>query len=950
MLWLRQSTASQEILLGRFVDSTDGNTEETALSIANTDIKLWKEGATTLADKNSGGATHISAGLYYAVLDATDTNTLGKLEVHVHVSGALAIKREYMVLSAMIYDSLVLGTDRFDANVTHINDVAASSVTTIAAVLGTTSAPTITSGRVNADVTHIATAAVSTSTAQLGVNVVNFGGSAGTFASGIPAVNATQISGDATAADNLENAFDDTAGANRWTGIIDQGTAQAATSTTLQLRSAAAFADSELVGCWAVITGGSAGVGQVRQITAYVSSTDTATVDAWTTTPTGTITYQIRPAAMVSADVRKLLGTAWLTPGTAGTPDVNVRLISGDSTAADNAEAFFDGTGYAGTNNVIPTVTTLTGHTAQTGDAYAIVNSGTHGNAAIKGFVDDIGVAGAGLTAIPWNAAWDAEVQSEVQDAIEVNHLDHLLAADYDPASKPGVATALLNELVESDAGVSRYTANALEQAPSGGGGGTDWTADEKTAIKTILGVPASGTTPDVPSAGALKVIDDLLDTELAALTTTVTKQVASRMTCTVASHFERPESGSTVYKIEVRYYDTAGALTAGSDVPTLTGVGATTGSLAANIGACVTLATGIHTFDYTVSSTHNIEPIYFTATAILPDLNPVMTRHVQVTNYASQASVDAVDDFLDTEIAAIKAKTDNLPTDPADASDIAASFTTVNTKLDTIDDFLDTEIGAIKTKTDFLPSATAGSAGGLLIAGSNAATTFVSLTSTGAFTISDGLIVTRSTANSPAISATGSGLGAGILVTGGNGALSAGIQATSNSSSIGWGILAIGTGNAGGAGILVSAPVSAGYGLKIDGGSTSGDAVRITATNGDGIQITGAGSGNYGMTMTGDVYGMNSTGGINGSVTLADASIKDATFDTSTIESGVPTASTPVRFLMWLARRFGVGGDTVPSRKTPTTITVEKADGTAWTTQTITTDGAGTDTLGRVA
>jgi hypothetical protein len=69
----------------------------------------------------------------------------------------------------------------------------------------------------------------------------------------------------------------------------------------------------------------------------------------------------------------------------------------------------------------------------------------------------------------------------------------------------------------------------------------------------------------------------------------------------------------------------------------------------------------------------------------------------------ASQASVDTVDDFLDTEIAAIKAKTDGLPADPADASDIAGSFTTVNTKLDTIDDFLDTEVAAIKAKTDQL-------------------------------------------------------------------------------------------------------------------------------------------------------------------------------------------------------------------------------------------------------
>jgi len=64
-----------------------------------------------------------------------------------------------------------------------------------------------------------------------------------------------------------------------------------------------------------------------------------------------------------------------------GYMDVNIKAISEDTTAADNSEAFFDGTGYAGTNNVIPTVTTLTGHTAQTGDSYA-----------------RIGAAGAGLT------------------------------------------------------------------------------------------------------------------------------------------------------------------------------------------------------------------------------------------------------------------------------------------------------------------------------------------------------------------------------------------------------------------------------------------------------------------------------------------------------------------------------------------------------------------------
>lgn len=74
----------------------------------------------------------------------------------------------------------------------------------------------------------------------------------------------------------------------------------------------------------------------------------------------------------------------------------NAIQISGDSTAADNAESFFDGTGYAGTNNVIPTVTTVTnrvtantdqvnGTTQTAGDIIAaIAGIGTAGGAAVN--------------------------------------------------------------------------------------------------------------------------------------------------------------------------------------------------------------------------------------------------------------------------------------------------------------------------------------------------------------------------------------------------------------------------------------------------------------------------------------------------------------------------------------------------------------------------------------
>lgn len=52
--------------------------------------------------------------------------------------------------------------------------------------------------------------------------------------------------------------------------------------------------------------------------------------------------------------------TIVIYPEEVGDIRVDVVQISGDTTAADNLESFMDGTGYAGTNNVIPIVTTVT--------------------------------------------------------------------------------------------------------------------------------------------------------------------------------------------------------------------------------------------------------------------------------------------------------------------------------------------------------------------------------------------------------------------------------------------------------------------------------------------------------------------------------------------------------------------------------------------------------------
>jgi hypothetical protein len=112
----------------------------------------------------------------------------------------------------------------------------------------------------------------------------------------------------------------------------------------------------------------------------------------------------------------------------------------------------------------------------------------------------------------------DAEPNSIPEDAFVSGALSaRALAAD----AATEIATAVagiqalsrLDSMIESDgAGQFRFDTIALEQAPAGGGGGgTDWTANERTAIRAILGVPTSGTTPTDPTSGILDEIRDSL-------------------------------------------------------------------------------------------------------------------------------------------------------------------------------------------------------------------------------------------------------------------------------------------------------------------------------------------------------------------------------------------------------------------------------------------------------
>lgn len=187
----------------------------------------------------------------------------------------------------------------------------------------------------------------------------------------------------------------------------------------------------------------------------------------------------------------------------------------------------------------------------------------------------------------------------------------------------------------------------------------------------------------------------------------------------------------------------------------------------------------------------------------------------------------------------------------------------------------------------EILPTSVPGASNGLLIVGSN----------TGTLTISDGVVVNRSTGNSSALTLSGNGTGGGIVANGGT----TGIGATFNSgSSSGTGLLSISTngigaafignganpshgiellggtnssglyaaGSGSGPGINALGGVGlsgTGAGLQLNGGGGSGAGMKIVTTAGDGVNIT-AGSG--GVQFRSDITG-NVSGSVN-SVTSA--------------------------------------------------------------------------------
>lgn len=382
----------------------------------------------------------------------------------------------------------------------------------------------------------------------------------------------------------------------------------------------------------------------------FASGRPEVNVSHWLGTAAATPTV----AGVPEVDVTHLLGTAWLAPGTAGTPDVNVKLISSDATAADNAEAFFDGTGYAGTGNVIPTVTTVVGVTTVNGLAAGVITA----------------------TSIAADAITAAKIADGAIDSATF-------------------AAGAITATVIADGAIDTATFASGTTIP------------RVTLADTVT--TYTGNTPQTGDSYARIGAAGASLTDLGGMSTTMKGQVQTEA-----------EDAIVMHRLDE-------LLNADSDID-----GAAPPTVGSVFHELMSATAGSFTFDQTTDSNEAIRNNM--GTAQTGDAYAVVNSGT-FGNSALKTLIDTVDDLLDTEVAAIYSRI-GAPAGASIAADIAA--------VKVVDD-------AIKVKTDFLPSVAAGGAGGVFIAGTNAATTIttgLTTTFTGNLSGSVGSLATQAKAD----------------------------------------------------------------------------------------------------------------------------------------------------------------------------------------------------------
>lgn len=378
------------------------------LSLSSGGVSLSTSGLAAAADAVWDEATsgHVAAGSYGAQLQSPSSGTAqaGASTTITLVSGASATNDYYKNDGIYILSGTGAGQFRF-----------------ISAYVGATKVATVSAWATNPDNTSVYT-------------LIPFGAIAGATAP--------------TASENAIAVWDELRASHTSAGTFGQyfqsiarsGTAQAGTTSSITLDSSAS-ATNDLYKYSIVVILSGTGAGQSRQISGYTGSSKVATVGVnWTTAPDSSSVFMILPLGVDAATLAAIADAVWdearsghATAGTFGEyVFADATRLSGSATAAVNGKSFFDGTGYAGTNNVIPQVTTVTGNvngsvasvTGSVGSVTGAVGSVTGAVGSVTGAVGSVtGNVGGNVTGSVGSLATQAkaDVNAEVVDALNVD-------------------------------------------------------------------------------------------------------------------------------------------------------------------------------------------------------------------------------------------------------------------------------------------------------------------------------------------------------------------------------------------------------------------------------------------------------------------------------------------------------------------------------------------------
>lgn len=566
-----QAGAADQTVVIRIVDSTDGTPETgVVFNTSGIDLEYWIHGANAVTDiteatqtvsgaHTDGGFVHLGNGNYRLDLPDAAVATAGAVEIMGTVTGMIVIGGTVQIsppvnvvsaagvawasgaITAASIATDAIGAAEIAADAIGASELATDAIGAAEIAASAIGASEIADGGITSTefgtgaitATVIAADAIGASEVAADVSTELLTGLANL------AVNVAQVSGDATAADTFETWLDGTTGPAAPLGIARQGTAQSATSTTLVLDASAPFADDTAIGMTLWACGSTQGYCQARAITDYVTSTDTATVDAWTVTPSGTITYYVFGTApggggsLTASDVWAY-ATRTLTAldEDSTTIDLNASYVGGVTVFDEDLTTIDINATTLGTVSTATAVTTVNGLAANVITAAATaadftteVTSGLATAAAldavdnyvdteVAAILDDTGTSGVALAAGAVDAIWDEAQSGHVTAGSFGVYLDSAVSGVSTGGVSAGdIADAVWDELLSGHA-VSGSTGEALTTAS--GAAGLD-----AAGVRAAIGLATANLDTQLSGLdGKLDTIDNYVDTEVAAILT----------------------------------------------------------------------------------------------------------------------------------------------------------------------------------------------------------------------------------------------------------------------------------------------------------------------------------------------------------------------------------------------------------------------------------------------